>query len=585
MPAQIFGTPAAVTILNRAFNDTSPSNATFDNQVAAAGTTREANLAFAKTFGAGFVGLTADAASTKLLGNLGLLPNADLQAGLKDYIASVGIAEIGVVALQLGEILSGLENATGAQSIYAAPALAWNNEVTGAYNYSANPANTQPSGQGPVTPPGNTFTFSDKVGETLTGTSGNDTFSGVIGTGGTVNVGDAISASSGTDTFNLLVATGATAAAGLPAGFSVTDVEIVNVNYIGTAATDIVGALKSSTFTGVQQLWQIDKDKTTVEFQDVTVAAGVTAGFESTGAKANAAVLAAATVVEAAAATQKTLDVAVKGLLTGSGVTLKGAGVDTLTLTGSVTTDATNEFALANNNTVLKTAKIGLTTGTTVTGLDAFGATLTTVDFSTSTGAIKADLSNAALVKLNSIKGGAANETLTVDLGLGASKVVVDTGAGIDSVTLKVSATVADDLGTVTLGAGKDALIIGAGVANITADPTTAAELISKLVTVTDFKTSEDLLDLKTAASGVALTAPQLAAIADKSVNTDLLAATKAASAIIGTGASAVFTYDGNAYVYTNDADVGVDAGDGLIKLTGVDASLFVTGQNGNFVV
>lgn len=584
MPAQIFGTDAVVIMLNRAFNDVSPSNAVFQNQVAAAGTTTDSQTAFAKQFGAGFAGLTADALSTKLLGNLGVLPNAGLQTALKDYITAAGVENVGIIALQLGQILSGLENASGGQAGFAAAAVAWNNEVAGAYNYSANPANTQPSGQGPVTPPGNTFTFSDKVGETLTGTSGNDTFSGVIGTGGTVNVGDAISASSGTDTFNLLVSAGATAAAGLPAGFNVADVEVVNVNYIGAGAADVVGALKSSTFTGVQQLWQIDKDKTAVNFQDVTVAAGVTAGFESTAAKDSAAVLAAATLVEAASATQKTLDVAVKGLLTGSGVTLKGAGVETLTLTGSITTDGTNTFALANNNTVLKTANIGVTTGTTVTGLDAFGATLTTVDFSTSTGAVKADLSTNTLVKLNSIKGGAANETLTVDLGLGASKVVVDTGAGVDSLTLKVSATVADDQGAVTLGAGKDALIIAA-VANVTATPTTAAELVSKLVTVTDFKTTEDLLDLKTSANGVALTAPQLAAIADKSVNTDLLAATKAASTIIGVNKSAVFTYDGNAYVYTNDADAGVDAGDGLIKLTGVDASLFVTGQNGNFLV
>lgn len=159
MPKQIFGAESVVTTLNRAFNDISPSNATFNNQVAAAGTTTDSQMAFAKQYGAGFAGQTADALSTLILGNLGVLPNAALQTALKDYITAAGVANIGIIALQLGDILSGLENATGDQAGFKAAAVAWNNEVTAAYNYSSNPANVTPSDAGPVTTPGTTFTL------------------------------------------------------------------------------------------------------------------------------------------------------------------------------------------------------------------------------------------------------------------------------------------------------------------------------------------------------------------------------------------------------------------------------------------
>lgn len=137
-------------MLNRAFNNQAPSYTSLTSQKAAAGATTESNMAFALQFGASFASLTEEELSAKILGNMGVLPNAGLQTAVKNYLLEVGKANVGIVALQLGTILSGLENATGDQAIYSAAGLAWNNELVASYNYSANPANTLPSPVGPI---------------------------------------------------------------------------------------------------------------------------------------------------------------------------------------------------------------------------------------------------------------------------------------------------------------------------------------------------------------------------------------------------------------------------------------------------
>lgn len=288
MPAQIFGTDAAVTILNRAFNDASPSNATFLNQKAAAGSTTDSQNAFALQFGAGFAGLTADALSTKLLGNLGLLPNTGLQSAFKDYITASGVSNIGLIALQLGQILSGLENATGEQAAFNAAALAWNNEVTAGYNYSANPTSTTPSTPG-STAPGQTFTlttgsdFADVAGSFRNGstvdsgfkfTSGNETVNATVATFANVAVapanndsladgsttdndvlnlalgaaGGTIGAMSNIETVNLITTAG-TGAATLGFGAStVSGVKTITVTGAGTGVVDVTSGSTSAAF-------------------------------------------------------------------------------------------------------------------------------------------------------------------------------------------------------------------------------------------------------------------------------------------------------------------------------------------------
>lgn len=146
MPATVV--PSAeleVCILNRAFNDQSPSNGAFHQQKLAAGATPQSWNAFALQFGAGYQNLTEGALAVKLMGNMGLLSNLGLVGAVTSYLEFAGKANVGVVALQLGQILMGLENATGEQAVYSDAAKAWNHEVTAAYVYSTNSANGQPS--------------------------------------------------------------------------------------------------------------------------------------------------------------------------------------------------------------------------------------------------------------------------------------------------------------------------------------------------------------------------------------------------------------------------------------------------------
>lgn len=127
-------------MVNRALANTSPSHSVYVNQVATAGTTAASQLAFAQTVGAQYaVGKTAADLSALLLGNMGV-SNAILESALTDYIAANGPKNIGIIALQLGQILSGLEG----DVTFGAAAAKWNQEVTNAYQYSSSPNNNTP---------------------------------------------------------------------------------------------------------------------------------------------------------------------------------------------------------------------------------------------------------------------------------------------------------------------------------------------------------------------------------------------------------------------------------------------------------
>lgn len=214
MPAQFFGAQAAVTFLNRAFANTSPSNAAFTNQVtnATASLTAGADAtqaisytSFAKTFGSAYAGQTAAQLSTLLMTNLGLLPNAALEAALADYITAAGTGSVGIVALQLASLLSAKEG----DATYGTAAAAWNNEVNSAAAYSGNPANTSASVGDVVVPPvtqGQTFTLTANV-ENVLGTAGNDTIIAGEGSAGgahTLGASDVINGAGGTDLIDII---------------------------------------------------------------------------------------------------------------------------------------------------------------------------------------------------------------------------------------------------------------------------------------------------------------------------------------------------------------------------------------------
>ena len=125
MPIQVFGAQAAVSMVNRALANTSPSNSVYLNQVAAAGDTAASQYAFAGQLGAQFaVGKTEAQLSAQVMSNIGV-SNAILEAALTDYITFHGKQNIGIIALQLGQIISNLEG----DVTFGAAAAAWNQET------------------------------------------------------------------------------------------------------------------------------------------------------------------------------------------------------------------------------------------------------------------------------------------------------------------------------------------------------------------------------------------------------------------------------------------------------------------------
>ncbi|OYU43929.1 MAG: hypothetical protein CFE44_15690 [Burkholderiales bacterium PBB4] len=136
MPIAIEGVQADVTMLNRAFNDISPAHVVYTNQVNEASGGEAAIIAFAIKLGKSYP-LTDMALATRVLANMGLLPNTDLLLGVADYFAANSGAR-GLVVLQIARILTQQESATGFMGQFAKAALAWNNEVL--YSYFASSA-------------------------------------------------------------------------------------------------------------------------------------------------------------------------------------------------------------------------------------------------------------------------------------------------------------------------------------------------------------------------------------------------------------------------------------------------------------
>jgi hypothetical protein len=136
MPAAFFGPAPAVTMLNRAFNDTSPVPLIYANQVSVAGNSEESINAFAILYGNSFGGLSDMALASRALANMGLLPDIDLLLGVADYMAAHHEAR-GLVVLQIAQILSISEPDTGPLAKYSKAALAWNIEVINSMTYSS----------------------------------------------------------------------------------------------------------------------------------------------------------------------------------------------------------------------------------------------------------------------------------------------------------------------------------------------------------------------------------------------------------------------------------------------------------------
>lgn len=245
MPLTIFGAQAAVSLANRALFNTSPSNSVYLNQVANAGTSDASEYAFANKLGASLGNESAADLTALIFANLGVnntTVNAEslaiLEAAVTDYIAFHGTQNIGIIALQLGQILSTKEN----DGTFGVAAKAWNQEVLSAYNYSSNPANTASQvGEG-----ANSTTFSLTTGwDNVTGTAADDVFVARVVqnvNGEQTNqlaTGDQINGGAGNDTLQAKVISASALNAGPAMGITPETVDVENVEITALTSGNI----------------------------------------------------------------------------------------------------------------------------------------------------------------------------------------------------------------------------------------------------------------------------------------------------------------------------------------------------------
>ena len=434
---------------------------------------------------------------------------------------------------------------------------------------------------------GQSFSLTSTIGEHVNGTAGSDVFTAVVsganGATGTLNVGDTINGLGGQDTLNLLITEGTT----MPAGATVSNIEIVNLTHVGASGAL---ALNSNMFSGVQQLWQIDNTAvtstgaaaTTGDFQDVTVGTGVTAGFRSTGA--NATNVIADVAVTVAAGTTATA-VALDGVKSGSAVEFletTANNLSTVTVSGSVTTiPATTTPVAAAQNALTLTAtaadvdvlNVSLTSNTTVTmtGFDD----LTSFNAAGSTGNLTVNLGTPD--ELTTATFGSGNDTVTLNTtGLQGDALTINLGAGNDVLNLTAGLNAGEATAvTVTMGAGSDTLNI-VGLTNLSGASATA--IAADMIMVSDFVAASDVLNVSALGDRGVLVNTELANIA---AATDFAAALALVASYTDTGTYAVFNYGSDAYIFANAGAAALGAGDGLVKVVGLSVASL---NDSNFV-
>jgi hypothetical protein len=372
MPAQFFGAQGAVTILNRAFANTSPSFLANANQVTNAtsaglepGLSADNHLAyrnFALSFGKDYTSKTEAELATLLLTNMGVLPSTApevqaLETAIADYIKGPiggGKGNIGYIALQLGAILSDLE----ADPIYGTAAKAWNKEVNDAATYSLNPANTKES-VGEAAPPtvqGQTYTLTVGV-DAVPGTAGDDV---IVGSGSTLNAGDTLNGGTGTDLLavntNAANTIGAFTAAGIETIQATAIAGASRINLANTKDVTTVsntGSDSAVTFDQVQSLATVSASNTapvtgsavnpdlTALFKD-SLLAGTADTVKLALNNAKLGVVTLGSVTSNGASGVETLDITTSGAAstistTAGAATIKVSGDQALTITNALT--------------------------------------------------------------------------------------------------------------------------------------------------------------------------------------------------------------------------------------------------------
>ncbi len=456
---------------------------------------------------------------------------------------------MGIVALQLGQILSGLENATGDQSIYAAAAVKWNDEVTASHTYSNNPANT-----GSVWPP---------IGDSVTGvtlfltagadfispsaalakfktTANNDTL--LATTAGMLTTADFIDGIGGVDTLRATLAADATIAPTLQSVEKVFIQAGVQSKFMASSSTGITELWREAA-AGSAEFYGVDL-ATTVGIRNSGSGGALTVGFVGTGGAADTARL----VLAGAAGNDEVIVNAVEKLIVDS--TAGNLAVVT-TNTAKITADAAQAIVILGGKALTTTV-----TGSQVAQIDASAmAGNLTVNFATTGSTAVA------------ITGGTGADTFLINDASGAQVVAV-AGDGADTITIG-----AYNAHRITLGGGADTLNIAglAGTAAKDLDIGSAAMLALSAIVVTDFVSGTDMLKLSAgaAAAKAAPTGTELASIAASS---SLLDAAALAATTAGANKAIAFRYGADTYILVNDAGTALGANDSLVKLSGVAA-------------
>src|SRR5215217_518649 len=410
------------------------------------------------------------------------------------------------------------------------------------------------------------------VGNTVTLTAGNENIVvGALAATNTLNVstdrddtinattvdflnnGDKIDGGFGVDTVNATL----DASGFAPAAGEVKNVEIFNFKSTTAAVVD------ATNIAGETQVWN-DASTTALTVNNITLGAAV--GLNGT--------IGAATTYTFAAAT---------GNADAATLVTKAAVV-----TGGVSIAAIESLTINNTGTsTLGTVTAADATSLSITGSGSLSFTLAAANAATitnsSTGTVTTDVS--ALDKLATYNGGTGIDVITTNTAGLAQNQTVNGGAGVDTITVNGNGATGFTL-TVNGGAASDLFNIGTGtvLANIGAIAT-AADLVKSLVTIADFNKAEDSITYN-GGERITLTNGQLGNITGQA---DLLAAVTAAQGFLNASASAtddtaVFTFGGNTYIYTDvNVNGALNVGDSLVQITGI-ASTDLTATTFSFV-
>jgi hypothetical protein len=264
---------------------------------------------------------------------------------------------------------------------------------------------------------GSSFTFTTDLGDALTGSGSDDTFNGTLGSASpTVQAGESADGRSGNDTFNLYIgdSDANVETPGLPAGFTSTSIETVNLVSDGN---DTLGSADATKFSGATQVWQVNKAAA------ITAGSGQTMGIRD-----------AATTITVTGDTSVTaVSVALDNATGGGTLTVDGDGSQvTATVTGSIASNGAITLTDADNT--IKTLNVGLTSNSPLTP-DASFTALTTIDASSSTGNTTI-APNAAAVNVASYTGGSGDDSFTRVDAVGAVDMTIKGGAGKDTIDI-----------------------------------------------------------------------------------------------------------------------------------------------------